>query len=326
MIGVAEFERYANDRVEDLLEAYASVRLEPSAAALSRIRSVVMAEATARAAAQRKTLKRAVDAVTPPGGARSGWLQVPWQRRVAAAGIATSLAFGTAAAVALAPPGSPFYNARLVIESAMMPPVANLDARLAAYEEQFADRIAEAEGAIARGDADSAAAALQAYQAEVAGAVAEIGEQDDRLAHLQAVLDKHIAKLEALAVKLPNETARDNVVKHAIEASERAVTKLKEKQAHGNQNPGGGNPNAGGGNPNAGGGNPNAGGGNPNAGGGNPNAGGGNPNAGGGNPNAGGGNPNGGGAKGNQGGNGNSHGNGNQGGNGNGNGNGNQDH
>jgi hypothetical protein len=276
----AEFERYMNDRVEDLLDAYAAVRLNPAPTTVARIRARVMAEAAARADSEQLTLRPAVDVVSPPGTSRFGWLQAPWQRRVAAVGMAASLAVGTTAAVFAAPPGSPFYNARLVIESAMMPPVAQLDARLAAYEEQFDDRIAEAEAAIAHGDAESAAAALIAYQDELDSALAEVGDQDSRVARLQAVLDKHIAKLEALAARLPTQVARDNAVKHAIDASERAVAKLQQKQAHGNQNPGAnGNGNPGGngnGNQSQGGGN-----GNPNAGGnGNQGQGGGNGNQG----------------------------------------------
>ena len=52
-MGYAEFERYANDRVEDLLDAYADARLEPAGPVLARIRANVMAHAAAAAATHR---------------------------------------------------------------------------------------------------------------------------------------------------------------------------------------------------------------------------------------------------------------------------------
>jgi chromosome segregation ATPase len=154
--------------------------------------------------------------------------------------MAATLTMATTAAVLAAPPGSPFYNARLYIEVALMPPVANIDARLAAYEEQFAQRIREAEAAIDRGDESALAAALAAYQNEVTNAVAEFGTNAAHLTHLQDVLATHIAKLEALAAKLPTAVARQNAIEHAIQASEKAVAKIKEirdKNAHENGRP-----------------------------------------------------------------------------------------
>jgi hypothetical protein len=195
-----------------------------------------------------------------------------------ALGMAASLTLGTGAAVLAAPPGSPFYNARLVIETALMPSVKDIDARLAAYEDHFEARLAEAEAALARGDADAAAAALVAYQEELDKAVGDVADGDARLEHLEAVIAKHIAKLNELAERLPTEVARQNAVEHAIAASERAVEKIKEKKAKGKPaDPGSGNP---GSNPDPGNGNGNGTqGGNTNAGGngnqgGNPNAGG----------------------------------------------------
>ena len=133
VMGSAEFERYANDRVEDMLDAYANARLEPAGPVLARIRANVMAHAAAAAATS-----RVLDAPTlAPARSRFAWLQAPLPRRAMALGLAASLTLGTAAAVFAAPPGSPFYNARLVIETALMPSVADIDARLAAYEEQL---------------------------------------------------------------------------------------------------------------------------------------------------------------------------------------------
>lgn len=243
-MGYAEFERYANDRVEDMLDAYASARLDPAPAVLRRMRANVMHQAAAAA-----SVEQAVDAIVgapdrAPAKWRFGWFQGPLLRRAFALGFAATLTIGTSAAVLAAPPGSPFYNARLVLETALMPSVADLDARLAAYEEQFRDRIAEAEAAAEAGDMDALAAALTAYQTEVNAAVAEIGTDEARLARLEAVLQKHIAKLEALAARLPTEVARQNALQHAITASERAVARLQDRANH-NQNAGPGGNNGG---------------------------------------------------------------------------------
>ena len=53
-------------------------------------------------------------------------LRVP--RRVVALGMAATMTLGTTAAVLAAPPGSPFYNARVALQSAFLPNDA--DARL----------------------------------------------------------------------------------------------------------------------------------------------------------------------------------------------------
>jgi uncharacterized protein DUF5667 len=232
-MGYAEFERYANDRVEGMLEVYAEQRLDPTGPVLARIRANVMAQAAASAAAHRVTLNAPTLA---PARSRFAWLQAPLPRRAMALGLAASLTLGTTAAVLAAPPGSPFYNARLVIETALLPSVAHLDARLAAYEEHLEQRLREAEAAVAAGDADGLAAALAAYQADMALAVAEVGDDADRLAHLEAMLAKHTAVLEALEATVPAQASIDN----AIANSQKAVERLKEKAANGGSSGGNG--------------------------------------------------------------------------------------
>ena len=231
----AELERRANDQVEELLDAFAEARLAPTGPVLARIRANVMAHAAAMAATTRAT-PEAAQAPAPQVAAaqpRFGWLQVSLTRRAISFGVAASLTMGTTAAVLAAPPGSPFYNARLVIETALMPSVADIDARLTAYEEQLSDRIVEAEAAIAAGDEGALVAALAAYQDEVNRAVAELGSDPSRLARFEAVLAKHIAKLEALAARLPTQVARSNALQHAITASERAVARLQDRATKG---------------------------------------------------------------------------------------------
>jgi hypothetical protein len=93
-------------------------------------------------------------------------------------------------------------------------------------------------------------AALIAYQSEVDAAVGTSDQDLARLEHLQAVLERHVAKLQELAARLPTEVARDNALRHAIDASQKAVDKLKDKAKKANGRPSpkpgqdGGNPDA----------------------------------------------------------------------------------
>jgi hypothetical protein len=219
----AEFERLANDRVEDLLEAYAQSRLDPTGPVLARIRANVLAQAAASAAANRALATPTLAPAKP----RFAWLQAPLPRRAFALGMAASLALGTSAAVLAAPPGSPFYNARLVIETALLP--TEIDARLAAYEAHLEQRLREAEAAAAAGDENALAAALAAYEADVTAALGAAGDDADLLAHLEAMLAKHTTVLVAVEARLPAQASVDK----AIANSQKAIQKIKDKAAAG---------------------------------------------------------------------------------------------
>ena len=144
-------------------------------------------------------------------------------RRAAAFGFAAVLVGGTTAAVIAAPPGSLFYNARVSIEGMALPVEA--DARLAGHERLLEERLAEAEAAASRGDVVGLAAALAAFQQEVDAATADVGDDATRLAHLEEMLAKHTAALTALAARLPEESS----IEHAIDASSKAIGKLKAR-------------------------------------------------------------------------------------------------
>jgi hypothetical protein len=231
-MGYAEFERLANDRVEDLLEAYAQSRLDPTGPVLARIRANVLAQAAASAAANRlldtPTLARAKP--------RFAWLQAPLPRRALALGLAATLMLGTGAVVLAAPPGSPFYNARLVIEAALLP--TDSDARMAAYEAHLEQRLREAEAAAAAEDANGLAAALGAYESDVTAALAVAGDDAELLALLEAMLAKHTTVLVALEARLPAQASVDK----AIANSQKAIQKIKDKAANGGSNGGNGGP------------------------------------------------------------------------------------
>lgn len=225
-------ELVAMDEVEDILEAYADGRLAPRSAILARIRAAVMTEAAAYAAV--KAAERRQAAVVPVAAPARGRFAFPRMTLANLAspafalGFAFLLALGIGSAVTAAPPGSPFYNARVALEDAFLP--TQVDARLASHEQHLAARLAEAEAAAARGDAAGLSAALAAYRAEIDLTLADVGTDYGRLAHFQAVLEQHMAMLTALSLRLPTEVAREHAVEHAIRASEKVVTKVKVKQ------------------------------------------------------------------------------------------------
>jgi hypothetical protein len=227
----------AQNRLEDLLDAYADIRLVPRAAAMARIRAMVVAEAgglsSGTAAENRlRVVGPLRDSGRPSLGTRLA-------RTAFALGFAAMLTLGTSLAVLAAPPGSPFYNARIVVETALLPPGA--EARFQGRESLLEERLDEAEAAAASGNTVALAAALDAYQAEIAAASTDTGDDPERLAHLQATLAKHSAVLTALLARLPEQAS----IEHAIDASSKAITKLEARThpAHPSHPPqGGGDP------------------------------------------------------------------------------------
>jgi hypothetical protein len=210
----------ALDTIEDVLRAYADARLAPTSPVLACMRAAVVAQTAIAtdAAAKRRPLD--TDRAIARRWALPGFL-VP--RRAMAFGLAASLTLGTSAAVFAAPPGSPFYGARVAIENALVP--NNADARLAAHEDRLTHLLADAAAAAGRGDVVALDAALEAYQDEVDAAVADLGDAPDRLVHLEAELGRHVAVLQALEATLPSQAA----IQHAIDTSQTAVDKLKEQ-------------------------------------------------------------------------------------------------
>jgi hypothetical protein len=212
----------ANDRLEDLLDAYCETRLAPRGAVLARIRANVLAEAASTAATIAVANRpRLVESRATP----ARWSLAPrFSRAVFGLGFAATLMLGTSAAVMAAPPGSPFYNARVFLETVALP--TQVDARLARHEELIQERLDEAEAAAARGDTVALAAALAAYQSEVDAATGDIGSDQTLLAHLEEELARHTAALTALAARLPEQSS----IEHAIDTSSKAITKLQSQE------------------------------------------------------------------------------------------------
>lgn len=203
------------------LEAYASGRLAPNRAAMARIRRGVLEEARVRA----------VEASIGRGWHRHGRAR----GRAAAVLLAAAMTLaGGAVALAGVAAGGPLYDTRLWLEAALLP--ADPDTRALERIHQLEARLLEAERAAAAGDAGAVAAALAAYRAAVEGALAEVGTDADRLAHLEAALGLHVAVLETLASTVP-EAAADGIGR-ALEASQQAVQHLGKVKSNGQ---GGGN-------------------------------------------------------------------------------------
>jgi hypothetical protein len=197
------------------LEAYASARLSPDRAAAARIRVAVIEEARMRA------LETSIR--TTPHRHRAG------PRRFAALLLAAGLTLAAAVAVSAgSAPGGPFYGARIWLEAATLP--ANADDRALERVRQIEERLLDAERAAASGDPHALAAAIQAYRDAVDEAMAEVGDDAERLARLEEALGHHVAVLEALSARLPD--AADDGIDRAIEASQKAVEKIG-KTKHG---------------------------------------------------------------------------------------------
>ena len=239
----------AIDRLEDLLDAYCDARLAPRSAVLARIRANVIREAALASATTAATHRLRLVEPAP----RRRWSIAPRFGRVAFTfGFAAILTLGTSAAVLAAPPGSPFYNARVFLETALLP--AQIDDRLAGHEKLLEERLAEAEVAARQGDTVALEAALVAFQSEVDAAAKDAGTNVTLLAHLEDVLSKHTATLTALAAQLPAQASIEN----AILASSKAIAALQEKvhpthPTHPGTGPGSGGGQSGGGNGGSGG-------------------------------------------------------------------------
>jgi hypothetical protein len=232
----------ARNRLEDLLDAYSDARLAPPTPVLARIRSNVLTQAAAMSATTAAENRLRLVERTPRPASSS--FATRFTRAAFALGFAAMLTLGTSLAVLAAPPGSPFYNARVFIETVTLPSQA--EARFEGHEKLLEERFDEAEAAAANGNTVALAAALDAYQAEVAAATADAGIDQDWLAHLQAMLAKHTAVLTELATRLPDESS----IERAIDSSSKAITKI-EARTHparpSHQPQGGGNGGGGGG-------------------------------------------------------------------------------
>jgi hypothetical protein len=181
------------------LQAYAAANLEPDPGAAGRTRKAIMTAAVARSAAVAPT------AGPPPiraVAARRGRLRpglFPWLRRrpvLALVGAGALLVAATGTTLAASTAGGPLYPVRLWAETLTLPtdPMARTNAELA----RLRSRLDETTAALGRADAGAAAAALDAYRAELADARAAAGSDPARLTAVAVELSRQRQQVEAL--------------------------------------------------------------------------------------------------------------------------------
>lgn len=179
------------DPLPALLERYAAERLSPRPDQLTRLRAhAVQAFVEHRlrdepAAAWTRTRRR----------------PMAWLRRAAVAvAVVFALAGSASLAAAGSGPGQPLYHLRLTVETLTLP--AQGSARVEALLAHLDARLAEAQGAGARGDHGAVADAVAAYEETLLAledAVGQSGSDPFVLTELQ----RHVTLLEELLGQVP---------------------------------------------------------------------------------------------------------------------------
>ncbi|MFL5679556.1 MAG: hypothetical protein ACJ77B_03060 [Chloroflexota bacterium] len=238
-----------NEQLARRLEAFALERLSPDAAATERMRSAVMAAATARAAGTAACAADAAEpAWEPPIPIFSRRLTRP--RRLLVGLMAATLALsGVAGAALAASPGGPLYDARLWVERATLPtePDARADAEVARLEARMGEAVRGANS----GNGSAVSAALAAYRATIDEALEASDATESGGDRLEAALARHLIVLQTLLDRVPYQ-ARD-AIQRAIDNGDKAVERIdKAKGPKPNAEPtpkpnGGNGGNAGGG-------------------------------------------------------------------------------
>ncbi len=179
-----------NDELVRRLQAYAGARLSPDQWASVRMRTAVIEHGrAARAAAPR----------------RYGWRQLVRQLGFVALVGVLAIATGSSAAFA-ASPGGPLYDARLWVETALIPFSGDPGA---ARVDQIDQRIDEVTSAVNAGNGNAANAAGNAYTTEVDQAAQAAQNRADLLA-LQAAVSRQLTHLQGMAHGSPKAQANLN--------------------------------------------------------------------------------------------------------------------
>jgi hypothetical protein len=174
----------SDDELEQRLRAYADARLSPDQWATIRMRAGVIEHGRAM-----PTYGGA-----PAAAASRGW-RLAWRSGLFLA-LAGVLAVGSGASVALAAaPGGPLYDARVWVETAIVSLAGNQSDAQAALVDQ---RLGEASDAAGAGNEAGAQAALNAYDAEVAQAIAGAAKNRVALERLQALIERRVDHLKGL--------------------------------------------------------------------------------------------------------------------------------
>ena len=213
------------------LEAYADLRLSPSAAATTRMRTAVMTAAHRRAAlihadatfdaAGATTSARA--ATGKIGGGRPSW------RRPAAAVFAGALTLFILVGTAYgARPGGPLYAARLWTEMANLP--ADLVDRAEAEVNRLEERLQEAQQASSSGDVPGTQAALVAYSRIVVEAADGSGGDPTASAALEVTVTRHVVVLTLMVDSVPSQARQ--AAEQALTSSTMALDDLDKAGKH----------------------------------------------------------------------------------------------
>lgn len=179
-------DRFEDGELEQRLRAYAGARLSPDQWASLRMRAAVIEHGRASRAA---------------AAGRFSWRAL--LRPAVFVALVAVLAVGTGTTAALAASaGGPLYGARVWVETALVSLSGDRAGAQAALIDQ---RLGEAADAANAGNGNGTDAALKAYDAEVAQALADAAQNRADLEHLQAVLAKRLARLQGM--EAPNAKA-----------------------------------------------------------------------------------------------------------------------
>jgi hypothetical protein len=210
-----------DDELDWRLHAYVAARLSATPESSRRMRSAVVARAADAAAIRAFEAERLVMLEAQRREAQrglAGFLRLH-TRGGAAAFLAASVFFGSSVAVLVAAPSSPFYGARIWLESAFLP--ASADARAAAHVDHLEARVEDAEHALGGGDPTGAATALSAYMAELEAAIKDADGDPVKLAALKSALNAHLLLLEQLEEGAPVDA--QNAIHDAINDSRKVA-------------------------------------------------------------------------------------------------------
>ena len=212
--------------MERRLEAYAAVRLSPSALAAARMRARVMREARLGFGAAAEASARAAGIAEIGRRRRAGLL-----RRGLGVLLAACLSLGVAGgAMAAAQAGGPLYSTRMWLEMITLP--GGVASRIDAEIVRLESRLAEVLAAARSGDRGAVEAALLAYQA-IADEAASLGDGDLAASErLRLALDRHLAVLATVAANVPAQ-ARDSIERNILRAIEHNAATVERMEGRG---------------------------------------------------------------------------------------------
>lgn len=203
----------ADFEIEQRLERYAAVRLNPTPAATARLRARVMRDTRIAIAAGRlqAVVHPAVVTRRRAAGHRSIW------RRAAGIGLAAALSIGAVSGVlAAGQPGGPLYDARVWLESLALP--SDSDNRADAEIARLEARMSEVLAAARSGNNPAVREALVAYEGIADEALSRATGNDAALERILLALGRHLEVLTWVGDKVPDQASA------AIQANiERAI-------------------------------------------------------------------------------------------------------